>query len=120
MSPIQAVATPGVMMVRWMARILGLLLLLLWGSFFVEHLVEWFSGAGPTPPMRVVWISIAHLVMLVGFLVAWKWELAGSAVIVIGALAFFSQTAGRSFPLFFGITVLPAVLYFYYWWGTRK
>ena len=119
MITIPAIATPGLMMVRWTARTLGLLLLLFWGAFFVEHLVEWFSSAGPTPPMRVVWISLAHLVMLAGFLVAWKRELAGSVMIVIGALAFFSQAAGRNFPLFFGISVIPAVLYFYYWWETR-
>jgi hypothetical protein len=63
--------------------------------------------------MRIVWIQFAHLAMLIGFLFAWKWELAGSALIVIGALAFFSQTANGKFPLFFGVTVIPAVLYLY-------
>ena len=76
-------------------------------------------GAGPMPPARVVWVMVAHFALLAGFLVTWKWELPGSAMILIGALAFFSQAAGQNFPLFFGITVIPPVLYFYCWWAGR-
>jgi hypothetical protein len=31
-----------VVALRWSGRILAALLFLLWGSFFVEHTIEWF------------------------------------------------------------------------------
>lgn len=119
MNATDVVSSPAVASVRWVARIFGLLLFVFWGSFFVEHLAEWFRGSAATPPLRVLLIQLAHLVLLVGLAIAWRWELAGSVLIILGALAFFSQAAGRNFPLFFGVTIIPAILYAFCWRKSR-
>jgi hypothetical protein len=108
------------MMLRWMARVLALVLFVFWGSFFVEHAVEWFARPGPWPPPAVIMLSAAHLILLAGLALAWKWELAGSILILASALAFFAPVAGRKFPLFFAATALPAALFLYCWWRTRS
>ena len=105
--------------VRWIARLLGLCLLLLWGAFFVEHL-QWFAQPGQWPPAKVIVLQLVHLAMLAGLVLAWKWELIGSILVIASALAFFSQTAGGSFLLFSSITSLPAILWLYCHWRTHS
>jgi hypothetical protein len=104
---------------RWVARVLCLCLLLFWGAFFVEHL-QWFAHPGQWPPAKVILLQLVHLVMLVGFVLAWKWELVGSVIVVASSVAFFSQTAGENFLLFSSITSMPAVLWLYCHWRTRQ
>ena len=57
-----------------------------------------------------------HLLLLVGLLLAWKWELLGGALILAAALPFFWVTAGKNFALFASATGLPAVLWLYCGW----
>jgi hypothetical protein len=104
--------------VRWIARLLGVCLLLFWGAFFVEHL-EWFTHPGQWPPAKVIVLQFVHLVMLVGLVVGWKWELIGSIVVIASAVTFFSQAARANFLLFTSITSLPALLWTYCYWRTH-
>jgi predicted membrane-bound mannosyltransferase len=105
--------------VRWTARILAGAFLLFWGAFFLEHLVEWFAGAGPKPPVRVVLLQLAHFTLLAGFILAWRYELAGAIIIAAAAIVFFSQVAGDNFLMFTVPTVLPALLFAWTWWKSR-
>jgi len=94
---------------RWTGRILATLLFLFWGSFFVEHLIEWFVKPFPATPPTFVWLGQAgHLLMLLGLLALWRWEVAGSLLVILTSLAFFACAAGANFPLCFGVTALPA------------
>ncbi len=96
---------------RWTARLLAAGLFLFWGGFFVAHLVEWFVKPFPATPPAFVWLGqVAHLLILLGLLALWRWEVAGSVLVVAAALVFFADKAGANFPLFFGVTALPAVL----------
>lgn len=96
---------------RWTARLLSAGLFLFWGGFFVEHLVEWFVKPFPATPPAAVWLAQGeHLLLLLGLLALWRWEVTGSLLVLAAALAFFADTAGTRFPLFFGVTALPAVL----------
>ncbi len=99
---------------RFIANTCCLLLFILWGAFFIEHL-SWF-GSEPTPPTEVWLLQLVHLLMLIGLLVALKWKKIGSGMIIGSALIFFSQTAGQYFLPFFLVTIIPAVLFLISWW----
>lgn len=104
--------------IRWIARAISIVLFLLFGAFFIEHL-SWFSGSGGYPPIKVWLLVGVHLLLLVGLLLALKWEAAGSVLIVCSALVFLSQAAGERFLPLFAITVVPALLFLTCWWKER-
>jgi hypothetical protein len=106
--------------IRRTARALGLGLFLFWGAFLVEHLQWFLGGPGANPPLRVWALQTVHLLMLVGFIVAWKHELFGSILTISGALAFFVSAAGRNFFLFLPVTIAPALLSLFCWIRGRR
>lgn len=109
---------PLVKTLRWAARIASILLFALWGAFFIEH-VSWFI-AQPRPPLFVWLFQLLHLLLLLGFVVALRWEVAGSLLIIGSALVFFALTAGANFLLFFAVTIIPAVLFLFCWWQEHR
>lgn len=100
--------------IRFFANACCVMLFILWGAFFIEHL-SWFTN-GQTPPANIWLLQIAHLALLIGLLMALKWELTGSLVVIVSALAFFLPTAGNRFLPLFLITILPTVMFFFTWW----
>lgn len=95
----------------WSARILATGLFLFWGAFFLDHFQEWFLHPAPgLPPARVWLLQLAHFAMLIGLVLMLRWELPGSALTVVAALAFFIPVAGSRAPLFVAVTILPAAL----------
>jgi hypothetical protein len=105
--------------VRWIARVSAAALFLLWGAFFVEHL-GWFADFRSLRPASVTMIQGFHLMFLIGLVLGWRFELLGAGLVVAGAVAFFSQTADENFPLFAAVTSLPAFLWFYCGWRSRR
>lgn len=109
-----------VIAVTWIARVFAILVFLLWGSFFVEHLIEWFLKPLPSTPPPAVWFGqLLHLLMLVGLIVVLRWPRAGAAIIITSALAFFPR-AGDNNALFTFITSLPALLLVACWYLSAK
>jgi hypothetical protein len=96
--------------VLWSGRILAIGLLALWGAFFVEHLGWFLKPVQGLPPARVWLLQLAHLTLLVGLLMLFRWEVPGGILTVVAALVFFAAVAGPRFPLFFGATILPVAL----------
>lgn len=100
---------------RTAARILSLLLFLLWGAFFIEHL-SWFSTESlNTPPVRIWLAQGAHLLLLVGYLVSLRWERTGSVLITVNAVLFFGYAAGTNAVPFIIVSLFPVMLYAYCW-----
>jgi hypothetical protein len=66
--------------IRWVARVLAAVTVLFFGVMLLGH----FFGGQETPPPPDVLIPI--LVMLVGFVLAWKWELVSGALAIAGYL----------------------------------
>jgi hypothetical protein len=101
---------------RWTGRIFATLLFLFWGSFFVEHLAEWFlRGGGQYPPVRV-WIAQAlHFAMLVGLALLWRWERIGTVVLLAATVAFFSIIGLRTFPWIALLNVIPVLCFTLSW-----
>lgn len=107
-----------VSIVRWIARISGLCLFVFWGGFFVQSVSE--RVIIPFPPPLDVWIDeVIFFIMLAGFVVALKWEVVGSILIISGAFVFFIIMPVRE-PLFFIVTIVPAILYLFCAWRTKK
>jgi hypothetical protein len=97
--------------VRWLARALAVGLLAVWGAFFLEHLQEWFRDPLALPP-PYVWAGQAlHLLLLISFVAACKWELGGGLLIVLSTLAFFGWVTGGSPVALLLVTLLPGVLF---------
>ena len=94
----------------WTGRLLAVGLFLLWGAFFLEHFQWFIHPERGWPPARVWLLQGVHLIMLIGLLALLRWKLLGSALTVLGALAFFWFVAGNRFTAFFAVTILPAVL----------
>jgi hypothetical protein len=114
----------------WTARVLAIGLFLFWGTFFLEHLQEWFLHPVQGLPPFWVWLrQLAHLIMLVGLIVLLRWELLGSIVTILGALAFFgplvietlnTPKGAWSFVLFLGITIIPAMIALGCWYSRSR
>lgn len=103
------------MVARTAARILSILLFLLWGAFFVEHL-SWFSTETlNTPPLQIWLAQGSHLLLLAGYLLSLRWERAGSTLIVVNAVLFFGYAAGTSAAPFIIVSTFPVMLYAYCW-----
>ncbi len=77
---------------KWGGRTTAVLLLLLWGAFFVEHTSEWLLSAGrPAPPTWVWFQHAAHFAMLVGLGVMLRWGRFGALILLIATVVFFSS-----------------------------
>ena len=73
-------------MLRWVARILGGVILVFAGVFLVAHLV----GDAGSPSRSLTWkdyVIVASLVAsLVGLVLAWKWEGCGAAIALVAII----------------------------------
>jgi hypothetical protein len=98
------------LVLRWLARITGLILVGLVLLFVV--------GEGPPNPVwqpfSVQLEFLAMFLMLAGFLLGWRWEAAGGILAVVGFAIFFAtemvvngRPPGRAMPLF----AIPGVLF---------
>ncbi|MBA3974880.1 MAG: hypothetical protein C0504_11765 [Candidatus Solibacter sp.] len=107
--------------VLWAARAACLVLTLLWGAFFVEHIKEWFiDPKGVWPPPSVWFFQAFHGLMLAGFLVALKWDRIGMALVLAASVAFFGLLGLNRFPWFALVNLIPAALFGVYWWLARR
>ena len=102
---------------RWTARILGLLFISIFLAFFIP---DWLTkGRFPVDPDRIP-MTIALFVSFLGLLIAWKWEGIGGLLALLSILAFGAlglQTRGRpgGTILLCVMYLLPAVLFILVW-----
>jgi hypothetical protein len=105
----------------WTGRALSLLLFLLWGAFFVEHVGEWFMGHQGVYPPPGVWVAQAlHGAILVGFLMMMKWDRLGTTVMAAATIAFFVSIRMSRFPWIGVVNLLPVTCFAIYWWMSRR
>ena len=104
----------------WFGKITAVLLFLLWGAFFVEHLTEWFKDAGHLPTWSVFLIQFFHLLMLVGYIAVFKWKILGSVLIILGAFIFFASLGAKVMITFFAISIIPAGIFLLLFYIEKK
>jgi len=105
--------------IRWLARILGLLLTSLVVLFAIG---EGFDPRELTPITVVM--TVAFFAAAAGNLFLWRWELAGGLLVMIAMTIFYALNfadsgklpSGWLFPMFF----LPGALAIFAWATSRK
>ncbi|MCT4604328.1 MAG: hypothetical protein N4A59_15670 [Marinifilum sp.] len=101
-----------VSIIRWVARFLGIFLFL----FFVWFAIEIGAPNLDIMSNQEVKLFIANILMLIGLIVVWKFELIGSLFLLGGYIFFsianYSFWIGPIFPIFFLIGILHLFCWF--------
>lgn len=106
---------------RWTARIVGLLSIGIFLAFFIP---DWLTrGRVPVEGERIP-MTIALFMSFVGLLIAWKWDGIGGILAVVSIVAFAAlglQTPGKpgGIILLGVMYLLPAVLFILSWQRRR-
>ena len=87
--------------IRWIARILSVLIILFWGVMIVGSFLESIRGGHPSGPLSMhdrMGLTLMFA-WLLGLALAWKWELAGAALTLAAFLieAFFINWKAHHF-----------------------
>jgi hypothetical protein len=111
---------------RWTARILALIAGGLFAFFAVEFGPKVFSGMSWTSPQGLP-LLLGLVVALLGAFIAWRWELVGGAMAVIGAFMVMGLVCAGSGVdmllcafLFTAPLLLAGGLYLACCWRTRR
>lgn len=108
---------------RWVARILGTFLVVFFLFFFIPDIIK--KGGLHISDFGHGVITILFLLGQVGILIAWRWEgiggfLAASSIALAFLLNLFWVHAGQSDINITFIWLIPAFLFLYCWWKTRR
>jgi hypothetical protein len=108
--------------IRWTARIIGTLFVIIYLAFFIPDAVQ--KGRNAVASDRIP-MTIFLFLSFVGLIMAWKWEgtggiLALGSIIVFTILGFQSEIKPGATILICAMYALPAFLFLLYWWQTRR
>ena len=99
---------------RWSARLLAVS-----SALFVLAFAQGEPSSARALTAREIILLSLLILALVGNLAAWRWELAGAAIALIGTLAFtgieLAQRGRLPGPWILGVMAAPAVLYMGSW-----
>lgn len=98
--------------IRWITRIIGILIALLFCVFFIGETD--FSKPFSLPFNEVILILFIPVTLIIGIIIAWKREILGG-IIIAASVLLFNITAyiaeGFSFEMDFGIFAFVGLLY---------
>jgi hypothetical protein len=107
---------------RWVARILGIFIVVFSLSLFIADVIE--RGEMPNPDFGPGLVTFLYIIALIGFLIAWRWEgfggiLSAISIVLMAIVNVIWVHAGKDpgSEIFF---VIPALLFIYCWWKSRK
>jgi len=99
-------------LIRATARLMSILLFLIWGFVFVSHLY-WFFPPLPIPPMEVWFGQAIHLGLVISYpLSFWKEKVAAILMTVCALFFFFIVVGSGGAIAYFVLSIIPAILYF--------
>ena len=120
----ETASTPSkmVLTLRWIARILGTLIVAFSLIFFIAYVIE--QGNLPNPDFGHGLVTFLYVIALIGFLIAWRWEgfggiLSAISIVLMATVNVIWVHAAKD-PGSEIIFVIPALLFIYCWWKTRK
>jgi hypothetical protein len=121
MKHVASASTRSVIIIRWLARIIGTLSVAVVLFLMVAESVE--KGRIAIDSDRIP-MTAFMLLAFIGLIIAWKWEGLGGAMALGGLIAFnilapASPTKGGIYVIT-GLYGLPALLFVFCWWQTRK
>ena len=108
--------------IRWIARILSVLIILFWGIFIVGSFLDSIRGGHPSGPLSMhdrMGLTLMFA-WLLGLAFAWRWELAGAALTLA---AFLIEAFFINWRVVAGFGILPpitALLFLIVWWMGRQ
>jgi ABC-type proline/glycine betaine transport system permease subunit len=107
-------------LLRVSARLMSIVLFLLWGTLFLEHLA-WFFSPTHVPPLYV-WVGqIIHLGLLASYVLGfWKEKLASAGMVIFSFLFFVLIIGNPGGIVFFVLSSLPGGLYALCWGIAKK
>ncbi|HEX7555533.1 MAG TPA: hypothetical protein VF338_02830, partial [Leptolinea sp.] len=98
-------------LIRITARLLSILLFLLWGSLFIEHLA-WFFPPIPKPPLWVWASQIIHFGLMLSYLYFfWKEKIAALIMVSCAFIFFFFVIGGGGAIAYFLLSIGLAILF---------
>ena len=101
---------------RWTARIFSIIIV----SFLWFMLSAHYFGSAEDPPE--FFMTTFLLILPIGLIIAWKWELYGSIIVFISLIIFHMSMFVKgnfSFIPFIDIAVIPGILFFISWYMRR-
>ncbi len=105
-----------VKVVRWVARVLGALLVLLFLFFFMAE--EVFSPRSEPFSTLINVQLVLVVIQIIGLVVAWKWELAGGLMTLAAAVPLGIINL-RTLTTLWGLVPFVAILFLLCWWFSR-
>jgi hypothetical protein len=101
-----------VTVLRWTARTVGTAILVLLAAIAIgEGVPDPLHGSLPENLL-----TVGFLTMIVGQIVAWKWEGIGSLLILVGFALFAIVNHGVPLNIVFGPCLVTGLLYLVCWW----
>jgi len=94
--------------IRWIARISGSVYVLFLVMMFIGETLDSSGPLLPLPAKHVIGLLLM-LVLIVGLVLAWRWELAGGLISVFSMLAFMLVMGEMAFGML--VLAIPGVLF---------
>jgi sorbitol-specific phosphotransferase system component IIBC len=121
MKHVASASTRSVIIIRWLARIIGTLSIAIFLFLFVAEIVE--KGRIDVESDRII-MTVFMFLAFIGLIIAWKWEGLGGAMALGGLIAFNILAPASPFKggllVVTGLYGLPALLFVFCWWQTKK
>jgi len=107
--------------VRWIARIVGIVVLAFLLFFVLADLLNKDSGDSPLPLQDKVAFIFFPLSTIVGLGLAWRWEGLGGLITIAGLIGLLTIRPDLfSSPLLMAIIAIPGLLFLLYWFLSRR
>ena len=109
--------------IRWTARILGSLFVVIGVIIFGSELIQDLSGEAvlsSESTSDIVALLLLHGAYIIGYSIAWKWEGLGGVIAIVGIVC--SQLINPSpISMFLGqmMFTIPGILFIIYWYLSR-
>ena len=102
--------------VRWIARIMSLLFILMVLFFFMGEVV--FRDTPRTTPLPIIPLVLGAL-LFIGFGLAWKWEFPGASISLVCFIALSIMNPNvLTKPLWYFLAII-AILFLLCWWWSK-
>ncbi len=121
MNDTASVSTRSLSTIRWIARIFGALAMAVLLFFYVADCI---TKGRIAIASEAIPETVFLFLSFIGLIIAWKWEGIGGALALAGSIGFYilaPVSLARAGVVFTTVLYgLPALLFVYCWWKTRR
>jgi hypothetical protein len=114
------VSSPSVTISRWLARVIGILILtVFWGLVVADFVIKGRIAIGSD---RIL-MAVCLIITSVGLVIAWKREGVGGAIGLVGLLGVNILSPSAARPGIYAVTglfALPVLILLFCWWRKKK